>query len=375
MISLQTKEATLLKNITLKTETPADIVRLENVSKTFPGQTRPAVAGVSLWLKPGELLALLGPSGCGKTTTLRLMAGFERPDSGQVVVNGQLVAGAGRWLPPEKRQLGMVFQDYALFPHLSVNDNIAFGLRHLTNRARQQRVAELLEMVGLSGFEKRYPHQLSGGQQQRVAIARALAPRPTALLLDEAFNSLDAAIQASMHREVRAILKAEGVAAVLVTHNQQEAFSLADRMAVLNKGAVEQVGPPEEVFRRPASRFVAGFVGKANFLPARLERGRLFCELGLLPCPPDYAASEQSNLEVLLRPHEIELHPAYSEAGAAATIVNRTYFGPDSLYTVRLASTDQPLDIVSTADFQPGETVKLKAEPHFVSAFEPESQR
>jgi iron(III) transport system ATP-binding protein len=235
-------------------------VSLTHVSKSF-GPTR-AVEDVSLELRPGELVGVLGPSGCGKTTLLRLIAGFERPDAGEVVVGGRPVAAGRTFVAPEKRRIGMVFQDYALFPHLTVERNVAFGLR----RRGDERAQRTLELVGLQHKAGRYPHELSGGERQRVALARALAPEPDVVLLDEPFSSLDATLRGDLRREVELILREAGATTLLVTHDQEEALSLVDRLAVMRDGRIVQVGAPQEVYAQPASRWAAQFVGEVNVL-------------------------------------------------------------------------------------------------------------
>ena len=245
---------------------PAPLLEVSQLQKAYGGSLVVDVA--SLTLQVGEILALLGPSGCGKTTLLRLMGGFERPDRGTVSLGGQVVASPSAWVPPEQRSVGMVFQNFALFPHLTVEKNVAFGLRGATAGDRRQAA---LQLVGLGGFAQRYPHELSGGQQQRVALARALAPQPKVILLDEPLSSLDVQVRLHLRQEVRRILKATGISAVFVTHDQEEALSLADRVGVMREGTLEQVGTPEDLYRQPASRFVAEFVTQANFFPARLE--------------------------------------------------------------------------------------------------------
>ena len=246
--------------------TAHSVVELRNTSKTYPGTTFPAVSDLSFCLAEGEILSILGPSGCGKSTTLRLIAGFEAPDSGEVFLRDSRASGQGCHVPPEKRGVAMVFQDYALFPHLSVAKNIGFGLRNMKSKERAQRVKEVLDIIELSWLADRYPHQISGGQQQRVALGRALAPRPVVVLLDEPFSNLDNAMRGQMRREVLAILRRERATAILVTHDQQEALSFADRIAVMNRGKLEQMGTPEDIFHRPATSFVATFVGHASFI-------------------------------------------------------------------------------------------------------------
>jgi iron(III) transport system ATP-binding protein len=262
------------------------ILQLENVTKRFSPQTPAAVSDISLKLYQGDILGLLGPSGCGKTTLLRLIAGFEQPQAGMIQLNGQTVAGGGYWLPPERRDVGMVFQDYALFPHLTVAGNVAFGLRNRRRFRRysplqiRQRVEEAIALVGLQGLEKRYPHEISGGQQQRVALARALAPEPALILLDEPLSNLDVQVRLRLRQQIRDVLKQTGTSALFVTHDQEEALSICDRVAVIHRGQIEQLGLPEVIYQEPSSRFVAEFVTQANFLPARWNGQRWETEVG-----------------------------------------------------------------------------------------------
>ena len=301
------------------------MIRLERVSRSF-GAAR-AVAQASLEVGRGEFVALLGPSGCGKTTLLRLIAGFEAPDAGTVRLGEQVVAG-GTWVPPERRHVGMVFQDYALFPHLSVARNVGYGLaRH----AKERRVREALELVGLAGLGDRFPHELSGGQQQRVALARALAPEPSVVLLDEPWSNIDPVLRGSMRDELAAILRATGVTVLLVTHEQEEAFSLADRVALMRDGSIVQTGAPEEIYYDPSTRWAAEFVGAANVLPGRLEDGLVETLVGRFPAPNGDAPGE---VEVLVRPELLEL--AVDSEGAGE-VVCREFRGHDVFYRVRLA--------------------------------------
>ncbi|MCU0513876.1 MAG: ABC transporter ATP-binding protein [Anaerolineae bacterium] len=295
------------------------IIQLKHVSRHFG--TAAAVAAVNLAVPRGALVTLLGPSGCGKTTTLRLIAGIQRPDAGEIVLNGRTVAAAatGVWVPPEERRVGLVFQDYALFPHLSAGDNIAFGLRG-SRADKQARVAAMLDLVGLPDSGRRMPHELSGGQQQRVALARALAPQPDVLLLDEPFSNLDTALRAQVRAEVRSILRDSGTTAIFVTHDQEEALSLSDEVAVMFAGHLAQVAPPAEVYHRPATPAVAQFVGEANFLPAEAQGSRATCALG------DVAlhTSAYGRVTVLLRPERLHL---VTDGGTPATLHWREYYG------------------------------------------------
>ncbi len=288
-----------------------------------------ALDGIDLEVRTGELLAVLGPSGCGKTTLLRLIAGFEPPDAGTVVVGGHLVAGIGVFVPPERRRVGIVVQDHALFPHLTVTDNVGYGLSGRRKGQRATRVAEVLELVGLEDLGGRYPAELSGGQQQRVAIARALAPHPSVVLLDEPFANLDAVLRARMRTEVARILRIAGATVVLVTHDQEEALSLADRVAVLNRGRVAQVGRPDQVYRRPADPFVARFVGDADLVSATSDGSSLDSPLGRLKVSG--AVPAPGPAVAVVRPEALRLTSAPTGLGRVLTA---TYFGHDQLVEV-----------------------------------------
>ncbi|MEX1178138.1 MAG: ABC transporter ATP-binding protein [Nitriliruptor sp.] len=291
-----------------------------------------AVDGVDLEVPRGSLTALLGPSGCGKTTVLRMIAGLLAPDAGEIVIDDRTVADHRTHVPPEKRPVGLVFQDYALFTHLSVARNVAYGLGHLPRRERRERVAEVLDLVGLADLGRRLPAALSGGQQQRVALARALAPSPELILLDEPFSNLDASLRATVREEVRAILRAADATAVFVTHDQEEALSLADRIAVMDAGRIHQIDDPQTLYTRPATRFVAGFVGEADVLPAeRVDTFLVDTALGQLPTA-DAVTSAQ--VAAVVRPESLQVsaHPQ-----GTATITGIEYFGHDQLVHVRLA--------------------------------------
>jgi iron(III) transport system ATP-binding protein len=303
-------------------------VHCERLSKSY-GAVR-ALHDFSLSVRPGEILALLGPSGCGKTTALRLIAGFEQPDDGRIAVGERIVACPGVYVPPEGRQIGMVFQHYALFPHLSIADNVAYGLR---GRERRAQVREMLELVGLGGLEARMPHELSGGQQQRVALARALAPRPAVLLLDEPFSNLDADLRAVMRTQVREILKRVGTTALFVTHDQDEALFIGDRVAVMNAGRLEQAAEPQMLYLAPSTRFVAEFIGQASFLPACVTDAGLDTELGFVPQP--VAALPGAPVEAVVRPDDLVLS---ADPAGNASIAGRTFRGGEYLYDVALDS-------------------------------------
>ncbi len=329
------------------------VVELRDVTCRYAAGADPAVRNLSFAVQPGEILALLGPSGCGKSTTLRLIAGLELPDTGEIWLNGVRVAGGGRATPPEDRRLGMVFQDYALFPHLTAIENVVFGLHLLPPRERRTRAAAVLGMVGMAGLADRYPHQLSGGQQQRVALARALAPGPDLVLLDEPFSALDVALRAQLRGQVRSLLRHEGASALIVTHDQQEALSMADRVAVMHEGRIRQIGSPSEVYRRPVDRWVAEFVGDAVVLTADVTGGRAQTALG----PRDVIGTSTGH--VMLRPEQIRV----GESGVEAVVEDVDFRGHEQIVQVRLAGGDT-LAVRSVGDAEvpsPGSTVRVSA--------------
>ncbi|MFQ3568461.1 MAG: ABC transporter ATP-binding protein [Aggregatilineales bacterium] len=323
----------------------------------------PVLNGISFSAEQGQIVALLGPSGCGKTTTLRLIAGFEWPSAGTIHIKGRLVAGEGVRVPPEERRVGMVFQEYALFPHLSVRDNITFGLNG-SRREREARALEMMALVGLRDLGDRMPHELSGGQQQRVALARALAPQPDILLLDEPFSNLDAGLRQQVRVEVRAILKAAGITCVFVTHDQQEAFSIADQVVVMMRGEVAQIADARTLYNRPATHEVAAFVGESNFLPGMAEGDVVTCALGRLPL--DEPA--HGPVEVLVRPSALRI--AADGAGAGTTAIVRwvEFQGDDQRVGLELIepASGQPLALMArvSADDQwgEGETVVVRVQ-------------
>lgn len=318
------------------------ILELDGLTKQF-GNKR-AVEDLSLSVREGELLTLLGPSGCGKTTTLRLIAGLERPDGGSIRVGGEQVAGGDEraFVSPERRDVGVVFQNFALFPHMSAAENIAFGLSDWEEKKREARVEELLELVGLETHAENQPAELSGGQKQRIALARSLAPEPEILLLDEPFSNLDVDLRVEMREEVRGILKEAGVTGISVTHDQEEALSISDRVAVMNDGTLMQVAHPETVFQHPESRFVAGFLGHASFLSGYVTDDLVETPLGMVGrdrihgLAPEY---DRTNIDVLVRPDDVLIRPA-EEGEINGRVTYRRYLGPTVLYRVELENGD-----------------------------------
>ena len=334
-------------------------VRCYDLCKSFGDKQ--IVENFSISVEPGSILALLGPSGCGKTTTLRLIAGFERLDRGRIEIAGAVAADNGDYLPPEKRRVGMVFQDYAIFPHLSIGQNVAFGLGR--GPQAEQRLQAALTLVGLQGLEKQMPHELSGGQQQRVALARALAPDPAVLLLDEPFSNLDTSLRVQVRREVRTLLKESGTTAVFVTHDQEEAMFIGDYIAVMNEGRLEQVDAPYDVFHRPRSRFVAEFMGYTDFIEGEAVAEGVATALGTLPLrnppPPGTAVA------VCARPDDIALEAALEADDAGnGRVFERRFIGMAYIYTIALQDGGslrswQP----HTVDLPPGTAVVAAARP------------
>ena len=328
------------------------------VSKRF-GAVQ-AVDDAQLCVERGEFVALLGPSGCGKTTLLRLIAGFEEPEAGTVEVAGTPVAGNGTWVAPERRKVGMVFQDYALFPHLTAAENVGFGL---PRKERKTRVPAVLALVDLSGIGGRYPHELSGGQQQRVALARALAPRPELVLLDEPWSNIDPHLRASMRDELARLLRGINVTVVLVTHDREEAFSLADRIALMRDGAVVQEGTPEQLYVSPATRWAAEFVGAGNFLPGTLANGVVETRVGRFPAHNPNGAVD---VEVLIRPELLELEP---DPGGAGEVVGREFRGHDVFYRVLLDGVELVSQRPSNEEVPLGSRVHVRPHTSRVTVF------
>jgi iron(III) transport system ATP-binding protein len=356
---------------------PSIILQLDHLIKPFPNQTIPAVNGISLTLAKGDLLGLLGPSGCGKTTLLRLIAGFERPQSGTITLAGRSVCDPLAWTPPEHRGVGVVFQDYALFPHLTVLGNVTFGLKTGTRRhlfpphKRKAEAQRAIALVGLAGFENRYPHELSGGQQQRVALARALAPRPSLVLLDEPFSNLDVQVRLYLRQEVRDILKGVGASGVFVTHDQEEALSISDCLAVMRQGQLEQLDTPEVIYRQPASQFVAEFVTQANFIPAKRMGNRWETMLGHFPVPPETGSFPAG--QMMIRQEDLQL---YGDAQGELVVRDRQFLGREYRYTLTTPD-GQLLRARTSADIRlsPGATVRATVTSRYQRVFAQGSDR
>ncbi|MDR9390969.1 MAG: ABC transporter ATP-binding protein [Trueperaceae bacterium] len=354
-----------------------DALAIQGVTKSFQDPNHPAVDDLSLRIAPGETVALLGPSGCGKTTLLRLVAGFEAPDAGRIAVAGRTVSSETTFTPPEARRIGFVFQDYALFPHLDVQQNVAFGLVGTSRRERRERAREVMDLVGLTVFARRYPAQLSGGQQQRVALARALAPGPDLVLLDEPFSNLDAALREGTRQEVRRILARSGATTLLVTHDQEEAMAFADRLVVMRAGRLEQEGAPEATYRRPRTAFVAGFLGRTNLVRGIAQNGHVTTALGTVPLD----AAAEGQVLVSLRPEDLTVTPRPREAnaervaggvepsaeGLPVVITERQYYGHDRMLRCCVEGGDPEgegwyVRLGPGSDLRPGDPAWLRAD-------------
>jgi iron(III) transport system ATP-binding protein len=346
------------------------LLEVENLRHAYGKQE--VVRGLSFSLARGAIGCLLGPSGCGKTTVLRCIAGFEGVREGEIRLAGKLVSGHGVMVPPEHRRVGMVFQDYALFPHLPVSGNIAFGLHAAPAAERAARVAELAQLVGLSASLDKYPHEISGGQQQRVALARALAPRPELLLLDEPFSNLDIDLRERLGLEVRDILKQLGMTAILVTHDQQDAFAIADEIGIMKNGRIEQWGVPYDLYHKPVSRFVADFIGQGMFLPGTvLADGRIQLELGAFQGDLAGDWPQGTAVDVLLRPDDI-LHDDASPL--QAQVLHKTFRGAEFLYMLQLPGGGRVMSLVpSHHNHAIGERIGIRLEIDHLVAFRTEA--
>ena len=338
---------------------PTQLLTVNTITKGFTANQAPIVKNISFSVYPGEIFALLGPSGCGKTTTLRLIAGFEKADAGTIAMEKRILASSAVHLPPESRGIGFVFQDYALFPHKNVIENVAFGLRKASKRAKRERALDVLRMVGLTGLQTRLPHRLSGGEQQRVALARAIIARPKLLLLDEPFSSLDPGLRQSTREEVRTLLKAEGISAILVTHTQEEAFSFAERLGVMKDGSLEQIGTPEAVYRYPKTAYVASFIGQTNFIHAHVKNGIAQTLFGRVK------VDGETGGDVLLsiRPECLKMMApgAWRSGGKSGRIVGQVFRGHDLAYRVEIDRQEYFVQTDYNSPFQVGDIVMLQA--------------
>ncbi len=347
------------------------LLTLKNISVAYGDQV--IVQNIDFELQEGQISCLLGPSGCGKTTLLRTIAGFEKPSHGEIKIRDNTVSTASKVLAPEKRHIGMVFQDFALFPHLNIETNIRFGLdKKMTENEQLQRCNELLELVGLSGSNNKYPHQLSGGQQQRIALARALAPKPDILLLDEPFSSLDVELRQQLSREVRDILKQQNITAILVTHDQNEAFAMADTVGLIQHGELVQWDTPYNLYHTPATRFVANFIGQGVFIPGEyIGDQKIDTDLGIIQGEVPEQCKVGCKLDLLIRPDDI-IHDDNSDI--QLEITEKLFRGSDFLYTLKLESGRSVLCIASSHhDHSMHEKIGIKMDVDHLVMF-PQSQ-
>ncbi|MBB5321531.1 ABC transporter ATP-binding protein [Marinobacter oulmenensis] len=343
------------------------LLEVNNLSCGYGGDS--VVRDINLALSQGDIGCLLGPSGCGKSTILRALAGFLPLSQGEIRLQGQAISLPGRSLAPEKRRIGMVFQDYALFPHMTIAENVGFGLKNLSKPERRQKVTELLNLVHLQDLADSYPHQLSGGQQQRVALARALAPEPTLILLDEPFSNLDTDLRRRLSLDVRDILKTLGISAILVTHDQQEAFAMCDQVAVLKDGQVQQWDVPYNLYHEPSNRFVASFVGQGSFIPGTaLGPDTIESELGTIHGNRAYNWQPGTLVDILIRPDDIVFD---EQSQLRPRVVEKTFAGTSTLYRFR-CSEDTEFEALfrSHLDFHVGEQVPVRVDADHLIAFE-----
>ena len=338
---------------------PTQLLTVNALTKRFVANQPPIVKNISFSVHSGEIFALLGPSGCGKTTTLRLIAGFEKADTGRISMAERTLADSDTHVPPESRGIGFVFQDYALFPHKNVLENVAFGLRKVSKKIRQERALAVLDMVGMTDLQSRLPHHLSGGEQQRVALARAIIARPKLLLLDEPFSSLDPGLRQSTREEVRTLLKAEGISAVLVTHAQEEALSFAERLGVMKAGTLEQIGTPETVYRHPKTAYVADFLGQTNFIRADIKDGIAETPFGRV----NVEGTGSENALLSIRPECLQMMtPDTQRSSKSGRVVGQAFKGHDFTYQVEVDGEQYFVQTDHRCPFQIGDTVMLKAE-------------
>ena len=339
---------------------------VSNLSHSYADQK--VLRDISFTIKDGEIACLLGPSGSGKTTILRCVAGFERPISGEIATDNEIITSPKVHLSPAQRQIGMIFQDYALLPHLSVEKNVAFGLHQLSRTDKEKKIHEVLEVVGLEKFAKQYPHQLSGGQQQRVALARAIAPNPRLILMDEPFSNLDVSLRNRLGQEIKQILKHYDITALMVTHDQHEAFAFADSIGVIKDGALQQWDTAYNLYHKPDNRFVANFIGQGAFLDGKVAaNGNVQIELGELDGQILQSLEPLQNVDVLLRPDDV-IHD--DDSLVTAKVVHKAFRGADILYTLALDSGAKLLSLVpSHHDHAIGEAIGIRLEVDHVVAF------
>ncbi|UTR08713.1 ABC transporter ATP-binding protein [Evansella sp. LMS18] len=349
-------------------------IQLKNLTKYFAGSNVPSVHSLNLDIEQGEIITLLGPSGCGKTTTLRMIAGFEHPSEGRITIDGKEIFSRTQSLPPEKRGIGMVFQDYALFPHMTILKNVMFGLNRWSTREKKRRALEVLELVGLEDYGNRYPTQLSGGQQQRVALARALAPKPHVVLMDEPFSNLDAGLREKMRFDVTNILRKANTTAIMVTHDQKDAFAVSDRVVVMKDGVIQQIDAPKEMYRCPKNCFVAEFVGKTNLLAGTMDDDlqHIHTHIGKVTLPNKWQ-ERLENVQISIRPEGCRL----TDGGAYCGQVERVTYGGEyqELY-VRLHNepnlSKEPMLIYAPVeqDVEVGSIVSFDIKPELVALVE-----
>ncbi|WP_101760199.1 ABC transporter ATP-binding protein [Oceanicoccus sp. KOV_DT_Chl] len=345
------------------------MLQVDNIQCQY--DTQAVLEDVSFHVNEGDICCLLGPSGCGKTTALRAIAGFQSLSHGQITLGGQLLSAPGFELEPEQRHIGMVFQDYALFPHLTVHENIRFGIRKSTETEQRKIIKQLLGLIQLEKVAQRYPHELSGGQQQRVALARALAPNPRLLLLDEPFSNLDIELRRHLNLEVREILKEYGISAILVTHDQEEAFSFSDQVGLLHAGRLQQWDTPFNLYHEPANRFVANFIGQGGLLPGMtLDQNRVKTELGIITGNRAYSWQANIPVDILLRPDDIVLN---GEGGTSAEVVKKIFSGSATAYYLRLPSGSIVEALFpSHQNYELGEKLLINAKVEHLIAFTPD---
>ncbi|WP_096186798.1 ABC transporter ATP-binding protein [Evansella halocellulosilytica] len=349
-------------------------IQLDNLTKYFTGSQDAAVTNMNLNIHQGEVITLLGPSGCGKTTTLRMVAGFEQPSKGSIHIDGKVVYSDTQSLPPEKRGIGMVFQDYALFPHMTIMKNVMFGLNKWGAREKKKRAKEVLELVGLEDFANRYPTQLSGGQQQRVALARALAPKPHVVLMDEPFSNLDAGLREKMRFDVTNILRKANTTAIIVTHDQKDAFAVSDRVVVMKDGVIQQIASPREMYRCPKNCFVAQFVGKTNLLTGTMDfdQKHIHTNIGKV-CLPEQWQEQLDTVKLSIRPEGCKLVDGGQYCGAVERV---TYGGEYQELYVRLHNepelSNEPMLIYAPIeqDIEVGTIVSFDIKPELVALVE-----